>query len=132
MPKETAPDHDRSVRPADLERADAWPAHHGLPDDRPTPLPATRLAARRDARPAADVLLAAFLIAVSLSHTVYRPDGDAVDGPGPPRHWSLLAPTAVVAGLVLAQSLLDRRVRQADRRAAATLPRRAAHPVRLG
>ena len=40
--------------------------------------------------------------------------------------------TALVVGLVLAQSLLDRWVRRVDRRAAATLPRRAAHPVRLG
>ncbi|WDZ83944.1 hypothetical protein [Micromonospora cathayae] len=33
---------------------------------------------------------------------------------------------------MLARSLLDRWVRQVDRRAGATLSRRAAHPVRLG
>ena len=33
---------------------------------------------------------------------------------------------------MLAQSLLDWWVRRVDRRAGATLPRRAAHPVRLG
>ncbi|MEU6958424.1 hypothetical protein [Streptomyces chrestomyceticus] len=132
MPKGTTPDNDRPVRPADLERAGAWLAQHGLDEVRPTPLLAIRLAARRATRLAADALLAAFIIAVALVYTVNRPDDAAVDGPGPPRHWSLLALTAVVAGLVLAQSLLDRRVRQADRRAAATLPRRAAHPVRLG
>ncbi|GCD44989.1 hypothetical protein [Streptomyces paromomycinus] len=132
MPKGTTPDNDRSVRPADLERAGAWLAQHGLADGRPTPLLAIRLAARRATRLAADVLLAAFIIAIALVHTVNRPDGTAVDGPGPPRLWSLLVLTAVVAGLVLAQSLLDRRVRQADRRAAAMLPRRVAHPVRLG
>ncbi|MFI2237205.1 hypothetical protein [Streptomyces chrestomyceticus] len=132
MPKGTTPDNDRPVRPADLERADAWLARHGLDDVRPTPLLAIRLAARRATRLAADVLLAAFIIAVALVYTVNRPEDAAVDGPGPPRHWSLPALTAVVAGLVLAQSLLDRRVQQADRRAAATLPRRVAHPVRLG
>ncbi|MEU7201759.1 hypothetical protein [Streptomyces sp. NPDC045470] len=132
MPKGTTPDNDRSVRPVDLERAGAWLTWHGLADVRPTPLLAARLAARRASHLAADVLLAVFIIAVALVHTVNRSDGDAVDGAGPPLHWSLLVLTAVVAGLVLAQSLLARRVRQVDRRAAATLPRRAAHPVRLG
>lgn len=40
--------------------------------------------------------------------------------------------TALVIGYVLAQSSLDWWVRRVDRRAGATLPRRAAHPVRLG
>ncbi|GLY93049.1 hypothetical protein [Actinoplanes sp. NBRC 103695] len=54
-----------------------------------------------------------------------------VDGSGN-RRWLLLVLTALVAGLVPAQSLLDRWVRRVDRRAGARLPRRAAHPVRLG
>ena len=123
-------DVDPPVRPADLEQAGAWLAGHGLADVRPTPLLATRLAVRRRARLAASVLLAAFLIVVAL---VYRPvTGAVVDGSGSYRRWSLLVLTAMVVGLVLAQSLLDRWVRRVDRRVGATLPRRAAHPVRVG
>ncbi|KOG52898.1 hypothetical protein ADK76_30450 [Streptomyces griseoflavus] len=123
---------DQPVRPANFAQAGAWLARHGLAGVRPTPLLATRLATRRITRLAADTLLAAFIIAVALVYTVNRPDGTGVDGPGPYLHGSLLVLTAVVAGLVLAQSLLDWWVRRADRRAAAGLPRRAAHPVRLG
>lgn len=123
---------DQPVRTADLKGASVWLAVHGLTDVPPTPLLATRLAARQRARLAAAVLLAAFIIAVALVYTADRSVGAAVDGSGPYRHWSLLLLTAVVVGLVLAQSLVDRRVRRADRRAAATLPRRAAHPVRPG
>ncbi|MEU4091593.1 hypothetical protein [Streptomyces sp. NPDC026673] len=123
---------DQSVRPADVEQAGAWLARHGLADVRPTPLLATRLAARRRARLAAQVLLAAFIIAVALVYTLDLTARAAADGPGPNRRWSLLAMTAVVVALVLALSLLDRWVRKVDRRAGATLPRRAAHPVRLG
>ncbi|GAA3777143.1 hypothetical protein GCM10023083_12280 [Streptomyces phyllanthi] len=85
MPKGTTPDGDQSVRPADLERAGVWLARHGLADVRPTPLLATRLAARRRTRLAADFLLAAFIITVALIYTVNRPSGAAVDGPGPYR-----------------------------------------------
>ncbi|MEU4743333.1 hypothetical protein AB0G02_23120 [Actinosynnema sp. NPDC023658] len=126
MPKGTSPDADLSVRPADLERAGAWLAGHGLADVRPTTLLATRLEVRRRARLAASVLLAAFLIAVALTYT-----GGMVEGSGD-RRWSLLVLTALVVGLVLAQSSLDGWVRRVDRRAGATLSRRAAHPVRLG
>ncbi|SCK37655.1 hypothetical protein [Streptomyces sp. WMMB 322] len=122
---------ERPVRPADLERARVWLVGHGLNDARPTPLLAARLAVRSGSRLASGVLLAAFIIAVALVYSVARSPG-AVDGPGAYRHWPLLVLTAVVAGLVLAQSLLDRRVRRADRRLGATLPRRAAHPVRPG
>ncbi|MGX7674190.1 hypothetical protein [Plantactinospora sp. DSM 117369] len=115
------------MRPADLKRAGVWLAGHGLADVGPTPLLATRLAARRRTRLAASVLLAAFIIAVALTYT-----GDTVDGLGSYRRGSLLVLTAMVVGLVLAQSLLDWWVRRVDRRAGATLPRRAAHPVRLG
>ncbi|MCH6161283.1 hypothetical protein [Streptomyces marispadix] len=123
---------DQSVSPAELKGAGEWLAVHGLTDVQPTPLLATRLAVRQRARLAAAVLLAAFIIAVALVYTFARPHGPAADGSGSYRHWSLLVLTAVVAGLVLAQSLLDRRVRQVDRRVGATLPRRAAHPVRPG
>lgn len=122
---------EQSVRPADVEQAGVWLARHGLVDVRPTPLLATRLAVRRGARLAAQVLLAAFIIAVALVYTTDR-RGGPVDGSGSYRESSLPVLTAVVVGLVLAQSLLDRWVRRVDRRAGATLPRRAAHPVRLG
>jgi hypothetical protein len=121
---------DQPVRATDLAEAGVWLARHDLADVRPTPLLATRLAVRRRTRLAADVLVAAFIIAVALVYTISRPS--AVDGSGPYRHWSLLVLTAVVIGLLLAQSLLDRRVRKVDRRAAGALPRRVAHPVRLG
>ena len=127
MPNGTLPNVDPSVRPADLERASAWLAGHGLADVGPTPLLATRLAVRRRTRLAAAQLLAAFIIAVALIYT-----GATLDGLVSYRRWSLLVLTAVVVALVLAQSLLDRGVRRVDRRAAATLPRRAAHPIRLG
>ncbi|WP_243704976.1 hypothetical protein [Micromonospora sp. KC723] len=126
MPNGTMPKVGPPVRPADLERAGAWLAEHGLADVRPTPLLATRLAVRRRARLAASVLLAAFIIAVALTYT-----GGMVDGSGY-RRWLLLVLTALVVGLVLAQSLLDWWVRRVDRRAGARLPRRAAYPVRLG
>lgn len=126
MPNGTLPNVDPSVRPADLERAGVWLAGHGLADVRPTPLLATRLAVRRRTRLAASVLLAAFIIAVALTYT-----GGMVDGSGR-RRWLLLVLTALVVGLVVAQSLLDWWVRRVDRRAGATLPRRAAYPVRLG
>ena len=132
MPNGTLPDVDPSVRPADLERAGVWLAGHGLADVEPTPLLATRLAARRRTRLAAAVLLAAFICAVALAYVNGGPTGAAVDGFGPHRPWSLLVLTALVVGLVLAQSLLDWWVRRVDRRAGATLPRRAAHPVQPG
>ncbi|MCW6006686.1 hypothetical protein K1W54_19170 [Micromonospora sp. CPCC 205371] len=113
--------------PADLEQAGAWLTGHGLADAKPTPLLATRLAVRRRTRLAASVLLAAFIIAVALTYTLAT-----VDESGSRQGWSLLVLTAVVVGLVLAQSLLYGWVRRVDRRAGARLPRRAAHPVRLG
>ncbi|MEH1128475.1 hypothetical protein [Micromonospora sp. CPCC 206061] len=127
MPNEMLPEVDPSVRPADLEQAGVWLAGHGLTDVRPTPLLATRLAARRRRRLAAAVLLAAFIIAVALTYISAMGEGS-----GSSRRWSLLVLTAVVVGLVLGQSLLDLWVRRVDRRAGAMLPRRAAHPVRLG
>ena len=126
MPNGTLPDADPPVRAADLDQAGVWLAGHGLADVSPTPVLAARLAVRRRARLAAAVLLAAFLIAVALTYT-----GGLVDGSGH-RRWLLLVLTALVAGLVLAQSSLDWWVRRVDRRAGARLPRRATYPVRLG
>ncbi|MGI5250852.1 hypothetical protein [Actinacidiphila glaucinigra] len=130
---------EQPVRQADIEQAGAWLAGHGLADVRPTPLLATRLAVRRRTRLTSQILLAAFIIVVALVYTGARTAEAAFGGAGSYRPWSLLVLTAVVVALVLAQSLLDRRVRQADRRvrqadrrAGADLPRRAAHPVRLG
>ncbi|MGH3310471.1 MAG: hypothetical protein ACRDP3_07765 [Streptomyces sp.] len=123
---------DQSMRPTDRERVSVWLAMHGLADVRPTPLLATRLAARQRTRLAAAVLPAAFIIAVALIYSVGQPADAAVDGSGSYPHWSLLVLTLLVVGLVLAQSLLDGWVRRVDRRAGAMLPRRAAHPVRLG
>lgn len=123
---------EQPVRQADIEQAGAWLAGHGLADVRPTPLLATRLAVRRRTRLTSQILLAAFIIVVALVYTGARPAEAAFGGAGSYRPWSLLVLTAVVVALVLAQSLLDRRVRRADRRAGADLPRRAAHPVRLG
>jgi len=132
MPNGTLPDVDLPVRPADLERAGAWLAGHGLADVRPTPLLAARLAVRRRARLAASVLLAVFILAAALAYVSDLPPGPAVDGFEAHQRWWLLALAAAVVGWVLVQSLMDRWVRRVDRRAGATLPRRATHPVRLG
>ncbi|MFJ7073719.1 hypothetical protein [Streptomyces sp. NPDC098781] len=132
MPNGTTPDADRSTRAASLEGARVWLAGHGLTDVPPTPLLARRLAVRWGARLAAQLLLAAFIVAVALTYAIDLPAGAADDGSGPDRRWSLLVLTAVVAGLVLAQTLLDWWVRRVDRRAGATLRRRAAHPIRPG
>jgi hypothetical protein len=122
MPNQTAPDQPRQ---ADLDEAGAWLQQHGLTDARPTALLATRLAVRRRARVVSSVLLALFIIAISLLYTVYY-------GSGQDRQAPLLLVTAVVAALVAGLWLLDWWVRRTDRRAGATLLRRAAHPVRLG
>jgi len=126
------PHVDPPVRPADLAQAGVWLAGHDLTGAAPTPLLAARLAVRRRARLAAAVLLAAFICAVALTYVSDLPAGNTAEGFTSHRRWSLAVMAALVAGLVLAQSLLDRWVRRVDRRAAATLPRRAAHPVRLG
>jgi len=110
-----------------LSHAGEWLAGHGLADARPTPVLAARLAVRRRSRVGAALLLAAFIIATALVYTV-----GIVGRSGSHPRWPLLVLTALVLGLVLAQSLLDRWVRLVDRRVGATLPRRAAHPVRLG
>ncbi|NUP01121.1 MAG: hypothetical protein HOV96_36370 [Nonomuraea sp.] len=108
---------------ADLRLAGEWLARHDLAA-RPTPLLASRLAVRRRARVAAAVILAVLIMASALAGVTF--------GFQPGRPLPLLALTALVAGLLLAQSLLDWWVRRVDQRAGATLSRRAAHLIQPG
>ncbi|WP_440074264.1 hypothetical protein [Streptosporangium sp. OZ121] len=125
MTREPSPDTGPPERAADLRLASAWLARHGLADTRPTPLLASRLAVREWVRLATYVILAALIIVSALAA---RPVFDGqLHRPLP-----LLALTASVAGLLLAQSLLTRWVRRVDQRAGATLSRRAAHPIQPG
>ncbi|GAA0386249.1 hypothetical protein Acor_26280 [Acrocarpospora corrugata] len=126
MPREPLPDADPSVRAADLRLAGEWLAQHDLAGARPTPLLASRLAVRRRARLAAQIILTVLILASALAAT-------SAFGDFQPHHpLSLLALTALVAGLLLAQSLLDRWVRRVDQRAGTTLSRRAAHLIQPG
>ncbi|WP_433833658.1 hypothetical protein ACQP2E_19450 [Actinoplanes sp. CA-015351] len=109
----------------EIEQAGSWLAQHGLAGDRAAPLIAARLTARRRAGIAASVLLALFLIAVALVYTLTL-------GDEPHPGTSLLYLSAAVITLVAGLALIDQQVRRADRRAAATLARRVAHPGRLG
>ncbi|MFI6231154.1 hypothetical protein ACIBCR_28040 [Micromonospora echinospora] len=120
------------VRPTELEIARVWLAARGLVDVTPTPMLAARLAVRRRARLAAAVLPAAFLCAAALVYVSALPIRPADDGFGTQRRWALVVLTALVAGLVLSLSLLDRWVRRVDQLAGAGLPRRATHSVRPG
>ncbi|SNY49768.1 hypothetical protein [Paractinoplanes atraurantiacus] len=122
----------REVRPAELETARLWLAARGLADVAPTPMLAARLTVRRRARLAAAILPAVFLIATALVYVSALPLRPADDGSETQRRWALVVLTALVGGLVLGLSLLDRWVRRVDRRAGAELPRRAAHSVRPG
>jgi len=125
MTHEPLPDTGPPVRAADLRLAGEWLARHDLADARPTPLLASRLAVRERARLAAQVILCVLIIASALAaRSVF--DGFQ------PRPLPLLALTALMAGLLLAQSLLDRWVRRVDQRAGATLSRRAAHLIQPG
>ncbi|WP_066373441.1 hypothetical protein [Herbidospora mongoliensis] len=132
MTREPLPDPGSPERSADLREAGAWLARHELAGVRPTLLLAGRLAVRRRARIAAAVMLAVLIIASALAATYAPLPGSASGGVQPQRPLPLLALTALVAGLLLAQSLLDWWVRRVDQRAGATLSRRAAHPVQPG
>jgi hypothetical protein len=120
----------RSV--ADIRLASAWLARHGLTDVQPTPVLATRLAARRRLRLADGILLAWFVTAAVLTLAFDRLNAPTLGGSGDDRWASLSVLAAVVVAVVLVRWLLERWVRRADRRAGAGLPRRVAHPVRLG
>ncbi|WP_326822968.1 hypothetical protein [Streptosporangium sp. NBC_01756] len=126
MTREPLPDTDPPTRTADQVMAGEWLARHDQIGAHPTPLLASRLAVRRRARLATYVILAALIIVSALAAT------SAFGGLQPYRPLPLLALTVAVAGLLLAQSLLDRWVRRVDQRAGATLSRRAAHPIQPG
>ncbi|KAB8187201.1 hypothetical protein [Microbispora catharanthi] len=126
MAHEPLPDAGPSARAADLRLAGEWLSRHGLSGARPTPLLASRLAVRGRARLAAHLILAVLIIASALAAT------SAFGGFQSHRPLPLLALTALVAGLLLAQSLLDWWVRRVDQRAGASLSRRAAHPIQPG
>ncbi len=132
MPNGTSTGAGPSVDPADRRRAGAWLVHHGLGGARPTPLLAARLAARRRARRADHIMLAALMIAAALVQASDRLATAAFGGFGPHRGAPVLVLMALIAGLLLTQSLFDWWVRRVDRRAGATLSRRAAHPVQPG
>ncbi|SFK72736.1 hypothetical protein SAMN05216275_13363 [Streptosporangium canum] len=126
MTREPLPDTGPPTRTTDLRMAGEWLARHDLADTHPTPLLASRLAVRRRARLATYVILAALIIVSALAAT------SAFGGLQSRRPLPLLALAASVAGLLLAQSLLDRWVRRVDQRAGATLSRRAAHTIQPG
>ncbi|PZG30996.1 hypothetical protein C1I98_30615 [Spongiactinospora gelatinilytica] len=126
MAYESSPAAGPPARAVDLRLAGHWLAQHGLTGARPTPLLAARLAVRRRVRLVAQLTPAVLIVASALAA---RP---VFDGPQARRPLPLLALTTLVIGLLLAQALLDRWVRRVDRRAGAALPRRVAHPIRLG
>jgi hypothetical protein len=132
MSNGASPAADPAVHPADRRRAGAWLVQHGLGDGRPTPLLAARLAARRRARRADHLMLATLMIAAALAQAYDRLATAAFDGSVPRRGLPLLVLIALIVVLLLAQSLSDWWVRRVDRRAGATLSRRAAHPVQPG
>jgi hypothetical protein len=112
--------------------ARAWLDQHDLAGTRPTALLASRLAVRRHAHLFAQIMLAVLIIGASLAAVYDRFTTSAFGGFQPHRQVPLLALTALVAGLLLAQSLLDGWVRRVDQRAGATLSRRAAHLIQPG
>ncbi|MFE1285594.1 hypothetical protein [Streptomyces sp. NPDC058751] len=123
---------DRPPHSADVERARLWLAGRGMSDVRPTALLGKRLAVRQSSRLFSSLLLAAFILALALIYTLNRPADGASTSADPYPYGPLLLVTAVVAALVVAQALLDRRVRHVDRQAGEALQRRAAHTVHLG
>ncbi|MEV4140198.1 hypothetical protein AB0J72_49565 [Dactylosporangium sp. NPDC049742] len=110
---------------SDEQSARAWLDGRGLPDAPVTDLLGARLAARRRARIADALVLAALIIVASLAQAASLNDS-----------WShrlvLLVLAAATAGLLVARLLIARRLAAADRRAGAALPRRAAHAVKPG
>lgn len=102
----------------ELDRAAGWLRRHGFPDTSPTPLLAARLTVRWRSQLAAQLVLAAFLIAVALTYK-HAPHG-------------VVVLTLVVTVMVAAQSGLYWWVRRTDRRFGHALTRRVTHPTRLG
>ncbi|GAA3792704.1 hypothetical protein GCM10022226_09970 [Sphaerisporangium flaviroseum] len=126
MARGPLPDAGPPARAADLRLAGEWLARHDLAGARPTQLLASRLAVRQRARIATAVISAVLILASALAATF------AFGGSQPYRPLPLLTLTAMVAGLLLAQSLLDRWVRRVDQWVGATLSRRAAHLIQPG
>ncbi|MFG1925053.1 hypothetical protein [Cryptosporangium sp. NPDC048952] len=93
-----------------------WLARHGLAEAHPTPLLAARLDVRRRAKLADSVLLAVFLLGAALARVLGQ----------------LVVLTVLVVALLVGQWLVGRWVRRVDQRVGAELPRRVAHPVKLG
>ncbi|MDF5755139.1 hypothetical protein [Spongiactinospora sp. TRM90649] len=122
MTHEPLPDAGPPAGATDLRRASAWLTRHGLTDARPTPLLARRLAIRERARIVTPVILCVLILASALA-------ASSVFGGDRLRLLPLLALAALMAGLLLAQSLLDWWVRRVDQRAGATLSRRATHLI---
>ncbi|GAA4536504.1 hypothetical protein [Nonomuraea ferruginea] len=116
--------HGPAVRPEDLKMAEIWLTGHGLPDVRPTPLLAVRLAVRRRARLANAILPAGLFIGAALAYV----SGES----GLHAMVPVLILIVLVVGMLLAQALLDRWVRRVDRRAGEALPRRTAHLAQPG
>jgi hypothetical protein len=109
------------------QHVEAWLRHHKLDATPATPALATRLAVRRRARLASHVMLAAlFIVAALVQAGAMLHRGDAEETA------LLVTLTVLVAGMVVAQFLLDRWVRRVDRAVGATLSRRATHPVKPG
>ncbi|WP_157253777.1 hypothetical protein [Nonomuraea typhae] len=112
-------------RPAAARLADAWLLRHGLGDTPLTPLLAARVTVRLRARALGSVLLAVLILGASAVRAA-----DLVAGAsGPHRSTPVLVLGVLIVGLLLLRALLDAWVRRADRRAGATLARRAAHPI---
>ncbi|MFJ2028429.1 hypothetical protein [Streptosporangium sp. NPDC087985] len=120
------------ARPEDLRRAEAWLVRHDLAGVRPTPLLAARLKVRRRARLAGNMALALLIVAAAFALAYDRLATSAFGRFQPHQPMPLLALAVLVAGLLLAQSLLDLWVRRVDRRAGVALSRRVAHPVPPG
>ncbi|MET7338578.1 hypothetical protein [Nonomuraea sp. NPDC005650] len=117
---------------ANIRSAGSWLAQHGLGDGPPTPLLATRLAARSRARLLSSVLVAVLFVAAALAQVSGLRAKSESGGPGPGGSTPVLVLGASIVGLLLARTLLDAWVRRVDRRAGAALARRVAHPVQPG
>ncbi|MFI6503836.1 hypothetical protein [Nonomuraea typhae] len=105
--------------------AEAWLLRHGLGDTPLTPLLAARVTVRLRARVLGSVLLAVLILGAS----AVRAADLVASKSGTHRSTPVLVLGVLIVGLLLIRALLDAWVRRADRRAGATLARRAAHPI---
>jgi hypothetical protein len=122
----SSPAVDASVPPERLRWARVWLTRHDLAGARPTPMLAARLRARGWLQ-LADPLVLAFLIVVAAIALKTGERGIAAHGGfGSP---ALLGLLVGVVGLLAIRFLLEGWVRRVDRRAGATLSRRAALPI---